>query len=371
VSAPRRSSRPGSAGWTLALALAVIQPAPAGAGERPAAPLHLAETGLYSDPASHAVDPRNLHYAPQYPLWSDGARKSRWVFLPPGKTIDASDPDAWVFPVGTKVWKEFAFGRRVETRYLEKVSDGAWTIATYVWNEAETDAVRAPEEGIRNHAEIAGGKRHDIPGVADCRSCHEGRQIQVLGFSALQLSPDRDPGAAHAEPFTPDMVDLTTLVERRLVASHSVDWIAQPPRIAARSPTERSALGYLHANCGNCHDRSTSLASIGMLLRQSATGDGSPDPVGRTAVRQASQFQLPGEASGEAYRVDPGNPARSTVVFRMATRNPMRQMPPLGTKVVDQEGVDLIRSWIAGMDGDVRLTLHEQEKAFPQEKEKP
>ena len=209
---------------------------------------------------------------------------SRWIFLPPGTSIDASNPDLWDFPVGTKVWKEFAFGHRVETRYMEKVSEEAWSLATYVWNGDETDATRAPEEGIRNHVEIAPGKRHDIPGVADCASCHEGQRIQVLGFSALQLSRDRDPGAPHAEPVTPDMVDLATLVERGLIASYPRGWIERQPRIAAGSPTERSALGYLHANCGNCHDRSTSLASIGMLLRQPAAADGHPDPVGRTAV---------------------------------------------------------------------------------------
>ncbi|HSB21085.1 MAG TPA: hypothetical protein VLD85_13835, partial [Anaeromyxobacteraceae bacterium] len=140
-------------------------------------PLHLADTGLYADIARHTVDARNLHYSPQYPLWSDGARKNRWIFLPAGKAIDASNPDAWDFPVGTKVWKEFSFGRRVETRYLAKTSRDGWILATYIWNDDETDAVRAPDEGIRNHAEIAPGKRHDIPGVADCRACHEGGQV--------------------------------------------------------------------------------------------------------------------------------------------------------------------------------------------------
>jgi len=33
----------------------------------------------------------------------------------------------------------------------------------------------------------------------DCRACHEGRTTPVLGFSALQLSPDRDPNAPHAQ----------------------------------------------------------------------------------------------------------------------------------------------------------------------------
>ena len=228
-----------SARGVVAIAIATFSPCPSRAG--PASPpVHLSETGLYSEPATHRVDERNLRYSPQYPLWSDGAVKRRWIFLPPGKTIDTSDPDLWDFPVGTKVWKEFAFGRRVETRYMEKVSAERWNVATYVWNDDETDAVRAPDEGIRNHAEIVPGKRHDIPGVGDCASCHEGRRIQVLGFSALQLSRDRDPGAPHAEASTPDMVDLTTLVERKLVSSPPRDWVSRPPRIAAANPTERA-----------------------------------------------------------------------------------------------------------------------------------
>ena len=356
-----RSVWQGSRGGIVAITIAALSPLPAQAG--PASPpARLSGTGLYSDPVSHRVDARNLHYSPQYPLWSDGAVKSRWIFLPAGRAIDASDPDLWDFPVGTKVWKEFAFGRRVETRYMEKVSTEKWSVATYVWNDDETDALRAPDEGIRNHAEIAPGKRHDIPGVADCASCHEGRKIQVLGFSALQLSRDRDPGAPHAEAVTPDMVDLTTLVERELIASYPRGWATHPPRIAASSPMERSALGYLHANCGSCHDRSTSLASIGMLLRQPTSAADSQGPVRTTAIHRKGKFQLPGDPSGGAYRIEPGNPARSTVVFRMATRNPVRQMPPLGTKVVDQEGLDLIRKWISGMGSDLRLTAHEQEK---------
>jgi hypothetical protein len=99
-----------------------------------------------------------------------------------------------------------------------------------------------------------------------------------------------------------------------------------------------------------------------MLLRQPAAADGTLEPVGATTIQQRSKFPLPGDPSGSAYRIERGNPARSTVVFRMATRNPMRQMPPLGSKVVNEEGLDLIRRWISAMGGDVRLSSHEKEK---------
>ena len=68
---------------------------------------------------------RNLAFSPQYPLWSDGAAKRRWISLPPGTAIDASRPDAWEFPRGTRLWKEFSLDRPVETRFIERLPDGS------------------------------------------------------------------------------------------------------------------------------------------------------------------------------------------------------------------------------------------------------
>src|SRR4051812_46918555 len=97
-------------------------------------PQHLAGTGLYSDLPRKIVSPGVLPYSPQYPLWSDGAKKHRWISLPPGAKIDVSNPDDWEFPVGTRIWKEFAFDRRVETRFMKRLASGVWLFATYVWN---------------------------------------------------------------------------------------------------------------------------------------------------------------------------------------------------------------------------------------------
>src|SRR5262245_30688341 len=85
------------------------------------APEHLSETGLFADVARESLAPDIIAYAPRFQLWSDGADKRRWLWLPPGARIDTSDMDSWVFPVGTKFWKEFTRdGVRVETRLLEK-----------------------------------------------------------------------------------------------------------------------------------------------------------------------------------------------------------------------------------------------------------
>jgi hypothetical protein len=83
-------------------------------------PLHLHETGLFAAGSPAGTGPGVMSFTPQYALWSDGAAKRRWLYLPPGTQIDAANPDAWEFPRGTRLWKEFAHDRAVETRYIER-----------------------------------------------------------------------------------------------------------------------------------------------------------------------------------------------------------------------------------------------------------
>jgi hypothetical protein len=328
------------------IALGMFPAAGVDSGVTPAQ-LNLSLTGLYSNFATRTIDPRNLSYSPQYPLWSDGAAKRRWIFIPPGTSIDASDPDVWEFPAGTKVWKEFSFhGRRVETRVIESLGGGEWRFAAYAWNADESDATLAPEGGLRDVAEIEPGIRHNIPGVLDCKACHVNRQTEILGFSALQLSTDRDPNAPHAEPYGPGMVNLETLIRRRLIRNYPREWAERPLRIDAPSPTSRAALGYLHANCGNCHNKYGTLDALNLLLRHVITPNASVEPALETAINKQGRFRIPGLAPGDTYLIRPGDPAHSAVLFRMSTRNPYRQMPALGTKIADADAVSLIQRWI-------------------------
>lgn len=308
-----------------------------------ALPERLSQTGLYADIASKQVAPGNLAFSPQYPLWSDGARKRRWIALPPGTSIDASDPDAWVFPVGTRLWKEFAFDRRVETRYIERTAEG-WVFATYRWLDDESDALLAPKFGERAVYPMAEGGSYDLPARSDCRACHEGNVSRVLGFSALQLSGARDPGAPHAEPVGPSAVDLAMLVRQGWVKGLPADLAAFPPQIPARSAVERAALGYLHGNCSNCHNARGPLASLDFSLEVRLGGGASTPAALTTAVDRTARFQPSGAAP--MARLAPGHPEASLLLQRMARRDPISQMPPLGSRVVDREAVALIERWI-------------------------
>ncbi len=341
-----------AAAWTCLAATAGLAAGRADetrAGVEPGAPLpqRLSETGLFVTGSTTAVNPQNLAFSPQYPLWSDGATKRRWLHLPPGATIDASHPDAWEFPPGTRLWKEFGYTRPVETRFIERLADGSWRYATYVWNADGTDAVLAPADGVAAApVRDAPDGRYAIPSQADCRACHEGAAVPVLGASALQLSPDRDPLAPHAEPARGEHVDLPGLVARGLLRNLPPALLERAPRIGAATPTGRAALGYLHANCGHCHNDAGPLAPLELALAQeAAAGPAGSAKALRTIIGQASGYRPRGADAG-VQRIVPGRQDDSVLAMRMRTRDPLVQMPPLGSRIADAAGIALVERWI-------------------------
>jgi hypothetical protein len=310
-------------------------------------PQRLSETGLYAAGRPGVVDEANQAFSPQYPLWSDNATKRRWVFIPPGTTIDTTDPKEWDFPVGTRFWKEFSFGgRKVETRMLWRASTTRWVFASYAWNEQGTEAILAPEEGLTGVAEVAAGKEHGIPSVADCRACHETRRVEPLGFNALQLSTDRDPHAIHGEALAPGMVTLRTLHEEGRLQPARPELLATPPRIRTENARTRAVLGYLAANCGVCHNRDADVPMLGSSLKHGDVAEDGEAAV-RAMVGHRTGWQIPGTPDGTSVVAGPASPESSALLVRMRSRRPSSQMPPLGTVVADREAIDAISQWIA------------------------
>lgn len=307
-------------------------------------PQRLSETGLYEAGSVTTVRADNIAFAPQYPLWSDGTSKRRWIYLPPGTAIDASRVDAWQFPVGTRLWKEFSYDRRVETRYIERLADGSWRFAAYVWNQEGTDAVLAAEDGAVLPVSAAPDGRYVVPSRSDCLACHEGASAPVLGFSALQLSPDRDRLAPHAEPARNDHANLSNLVASGLLRNLPRHYVEQPPRIAARSPIERAALGYLHGNCGHCHNDAGALTGLELVLaQQSDAAAQSSERTMQSLLGHSSRFRPQGTDSAQRVARDGGT---HMLTLRMKTNNALARMPPLGVQLVDAEGVALVERWI-------------------------
>ena len=294
-------------------------------------PSHLSETGLFTDIASGTLAPDVRPYEPQFELWSDGATKRRWIQLPAGTQIDTSNMDDWSFPQGTRVWKEFTRdGVRVETRLLEKFGPGTsdWRAVAYVWNDDGSDATASPD-GQQN----ARGTAHDVPSSGQCFACHGGRGSFVLGFSAIQL----------AKPATtPDAWDLASLgSEGRLSVAPPPSEQLQPPG----NETQRAALGYLHANCGHCHN----------AQKRSDKPCYTPSDVDFDFWLRTDSLAKPEDTP--TYKtfesaVKPGDPDHSWLIQLVSTRESSwtkPQMPPLGTEQVDSDSVELLRRWIKEM----------------------
>jgi len=312
-------SRPIPTFLVAAALLLALVPLRAGGGRDAGPARNLHATGF--DPA------RAMAFTPQYPLWSDGASKRRWLQLPPGTAVDASDPNAWEFPRGTKLWKEFAHGQAVETRLMERLEDGSWRYATYIWNRDGTTATLASPDGVTLEVPTAPNGRYTVPSREDCLACHEGAKSPVLGFSAVQLAGS-----------------LPSLAERGVVTGLPRTLLDSSPEIAGATPGARDALGYLHGNCGHCHN-DHALPALDLVLAQDAADpNASAQRTRATLVGRSSRFRLPGTA--RPARVVPGKPHESILVTRMASHDARVRMPPVGVEVTDAQGLAAIARWI-------------------------
>ena len=301
--------------------------------------------GLYTDGSCSALAPGVRPYHPRYALWSDATDKERFVYLPPGSQIDTTNPDRWGFPVGARLYKTFSRdGRRLETRLLEKTAPSrgpsSWRMVSYLWSE---DGNSVSEVGAFGAVDVL-GTTHDVPTRAACIRCHSVAQDDAAdGFSALQLAHDEG--------------GVT------LAALNAEGWLTTPiDPGAARLPgdaTAQAALGYLHANCGNCHGGPAPEHGLDYWQTVGATDDVTLTPAYRTSVCGCSVWSTTSSGGEVAnLRVAPGHPELSVSLLRMQTRMRTDAMPPIGSEVIDLEGVRVVSEWIASLPGDANGCPH-------------
>jgi hypothetical protein len=302
-------------------------------------PLKLACAGLYSDIKSKKLAKDVLPYAPAYKFWSDGAEKFRYLQLPKGEQIDTSNPRGWKFPVGTQIWKEFRQnGQRAETRLYKKDRRDHWVSTTYVWDEDERGAERV-SSGMKMPVN---GYNYEVPDVGTCNDCHDGSPDSILGFEMISL------GLPNAEGTT-----LQKLVDEDLLTD-------APERTSFEIGDDgtgkaREVLGWLHINCGvTCHnDGVNSKAEETDLRMKLKFEDLDGSPVNDIEVLK-NLIDVPAKTTqwqGQK-RIVPGKPEESLLYKLITTRlgvDGNKQMPPLVTRVVDEEHANLIRDWILAL----------------------
>ena len=108
----------------------------------------------------------------------------------------------------------------------------------------------------------------------------------------------------------------------------------------ARVPLETRARAYLHSNCAGCHRPDTALRpKFDLTAASNPLAD--PELCGVDPI--AGDLGVTG-----AKRLVPGDPAHSLILLRMQRRD-ANAMPPLGSTVAEDAGVQLVSDWIASL----------------------
>ena len=354
----------------LATASATAQVAPpvnaaAIAAERP--PELLSAYRLFRDAGARLPNERVTPYDLNTPLYSDGALKFRYVYIPPGQEAQYRADGVFEFPVGTVLIKTFAFAaamrqptenvRFLETRLLIRRAEG-WVAYPYVWNEAQTEARLSPiganvpvsftdEEGQAIALDWA------VPNRNQCKACHDlAGELTPIGPSARNLNRS----FMYPVNGTLHEMQITGAWRNQLQVWHENGLLDRYPSEAPRVPNayesvaslELRARAYLDVNCAHCHNPQGPAHTSGLDLRWSqhepiAWGVGKrPVAAGRGSA-------------GFEFAIEPGHPERSILLHRMRSTDPGVMMPEIGRQLVDERGAALIEDWIARMDAEGRV----------------
>jgi hypothetical protein len=176
-------------------------------------------------------------------------------------------------------------------------------MGAFVWNEDGSDARLAPD-GMPNVL----GTEHDVPSTKACGNCHNGEPGRILGASAVQLA--------------------------------SSQYVVPGDAVAA------SALGYLHANCGHCHNRSGVAWPDTDLDLRLRVADATLEA---TASYRSTVDVAMNDTKLRARRIVAGDPEASGVFHRMSVRGPKIQMPPIATELVDEQGLAAVEAFIGAL----------------------
>ena len=290
-----------------------------------ALPRTLEAYGFFIHAAEQVPTVGVVPYRLNTPLYSDGADKLRFVYVPEGQKVSFGEDGLLQFPVGSALIKTFAFGegkerRLIETRVLLHRADG-WIALPYLWNEEQTEA-RLAVAGARVDLTTPKGEAisYRVPNKNQCKECHglDG-SVTPIGPKARNLSAD---WLAQHIGSVPMGADVMPVWEERKSAT-----------------TAAAARAYLDVNCAHCHRPGATASNSGLDLRWDQE-----DPI---AIGIMKRPVAAGRgAGGHLFDIVPGQPDKSILLHRMLSNEPGVAMPELGKATIDEEGAGAVRKWI-------------------------
>ncbi len=295
-------------------------------------PATLSAYGFF-DGSPDRPSPLLIPYTLATPLFSDYSDKRRFIYLPHGTRMTANGDGLVSFPVGAAIIKSFGYPqpdgsyRTIETRVLLHRAEG-WVALPYIWRVDGSDA----------DLRIAGGRTpvtfttpsgetrtisYAVPNRNQCKTCHELSQVVT--------------------PIGPKLRNLELNATHRPLVD-GADWTAArlPRWDDASQPLAPRARAYLDANCAHCHNPRGSASNSGLFLEYER-------PEGMATGLRKRPVAAGRGSGGFEYAIDPGQPDRSFMLYRLRSLDPGVAMPELGRASVHDEGVRLLEDWISGM----------------------
>ncbi len=322
-------------------------------------PRTLSATGAFASLVDLTPNPMLIPYEINTPLWSDGALKQRWLSLPANGKIQFRAQQPWMFPPGTALIKHFELPpsvtpdggrtRRLETRFFVRSANGGYFGVTYKWRPDGSDAdllTSGQQEQVATNNPSAGGIQiWDYPSREQCLQCHRTESGSVLGVNSQQLN------RLIESPITGTATNQLRILSDLGVFDQALadQELAALPKLKALSDDSASledrVRSYLDANCSYCHHPdsrgvhafldarySSNLADQGLingaLMTAQTLGFGNPKIV---IPRTLEKWE-----------------SASILYLRMARQDQFR-MPPLGTRLIDSQAVDVVKQWIESL----------------------
>jgi uncharacterized repeat protein (TIGR03806 family) len=284
------------------------------------------------------------------PLFSDYASKYRSIWIPEGKSATYNEEDVFEFPVGTIITKTFAYPdemnpgreRLIETRLLVHGEEG-WKALPYVWNETQTEAkLELVPDPVELSFKDPSGRQHQItysiPNVNECAQCHERNKILLpIGPKSRNLNREM----TYAEGVA-NQLDYWTKIGILKGAPAS----GKAPKVPVWNDPQSGSLdararAYLDNNCAHCH-RTGGVAAYTAFLTEFTETD----------TRRLGYFKPPNSAGytgNRPFDIVPGKPEESILLYRMESIRPKERMPEISREIVHEEGIKLIREWLASL----------------------